>query len=53
MSDCDTCVHKKDSGTEYCGCCDNLTNNYEEAGWHIKQRLQERIDELERQLKND
>jgi hypothetical protein len=43
---CDTCAHKNDSGTEYCGCCDDITNSYKEAGWHIRERLNKQIADL-------
>lgn len=34
---CETCAHEPDSGTEHCGVCDG--RNYQEAGWHIEERL--------------
>ena len=38
---CSKCEHDEDKGTEYCGCCDG--QNYQEAGWHIRERLTKQI----------
>lgn len=36
---CETCEHEHDSGNEFCGSCDNCTDSWTEAGWHIKDRM--------------
>jgi len=43
---CDTCEHENDSGIEYCGCCNELTDNWKEAGWHIEKRLSNEMKQL-------
>jgi hypothetical protein len=36
---CETCAHLNDSGPEYCGACDSLTDNWTEASWYVEERL--------------
>ena len=37
---CETCEHERDSGNEYCGCCNNF-DAWKEAGWRKDKRLAE------------
>ena len=38
---CDTCEHKNDSGTEYCGSCDIHISNWQEARWVKDEKIVE------------
>lgn len=50
VADCESCEHRGDSSSEYCGACDGKTGNYKEAGWHIEKRLTARIEQLTQQV---
>lgn len=37
---CETCIHERDSGTEYCGCCDDTTSCWTESQDAFDERME-------------
>ena len=50
MGECNTCEHEKDSSNEYCGSCSSEIDCYKEAGWHIEDRRDEEIKQLQTEI---
>lgn len=44
---CETCVHERDSGSEFCGSCDDLSSSWTEKPEGVEKRISKRTNDLE------